>query len=1716
MAGEIDPKAAEDLAKSVQAIKASTIDATKAFEEQLRIITQMRDVMSQMAGNLDGMGKQGQTGLLSPDGWAQVSKNIKSTTEHTSKAAGVMEKLGKIMKSPVTSAAIVMAGAFTGLVQGFKNLGALGKGVFNVLGSIAESAFAVGHAIVSIPFKMLDGLIGMASKGGDNSYAVALEEVRDQFGSLKSESSRAVLDIAHNMDKMNQTGVSATSIFGNMAERVKAVNELAKGMGSTFQVFQKEIEQNGVAIMMYQKGLGLTDEQMGAIGSTAMRMGKGVAEIQNDMTKQALGMSKAFGLNAKVLSKDMGKAMADLAHFGHLSSKEMAVSAAFAQKLGVSVDKLTGIMDATSTFDQTAEGMSKLNETFGTNIDSTKMMMAQTPAAKLEILRKEFAKTGKSLESMNMQERMLIKQSSGMSDEMLNAALSSKNAGVSLDKLDKQGEKNEKKTLSQADAMHELADSIKKIPQSGASGGSFLDHIINGFSRGVQSSGVFMKLMRNIQGSLREATMFGVRMGKMFVDMFPGVKDIFGGLGDIFNPSRFRKMFGEIMKVFDVFKAGGTGKMEDFMSRIKEVFLDFFNTQEGPGQKVLGGFKKFGETVAIIFGKMSEWVMIKLAGIVTDITAWLKSPPKIPGAAGGISDGIKKPFEAALSALSEKLMPALKDFVSTLASKLFTAIKESGMAKKIGIGMAAVVMGPAIMGIAGSLVTAGVMKKAGTSLVGGLTTGATQASKLMSAANATAPGGGTDAQKVGVTNEALQQGIPSQESQESMESAGKSNISWAGVTKFVVGLAGFYYVAKQMFAAALEMVKGVAVADIASAGLVMIAISAMMVPAASAMKTISEAGSANFGKVMLALFGIGLMMEGGLSILFKAIDGIKKNNVGVKDLATTALLFLEVGGVIAIAVAVVKVAEKVSDISAALKGLVAIGIVVAAMGVTAVAMLVLTALASPSRISAVGDLMLKMSATFLIASAVVVAAAAIGLVTNPVTAALAVVGLAAIGTTILAMAAMTLLLMTQLNDMPAGSALEGKTKAFSNVMDSVTNLAAQIANILKGLDFGFFESEASKAKKLGLVTGMIKTLLNGDDNKGGLQGIITSVIAGMQTLTPDKIATANALSNVLNSVGSVMSTITGSIKDMQSESTHWYSVTDKSTEQSLVMKSVGAMMTSTMTGIKDLISQICTSISQIQNPEAFAKAAPAVISILSASGSLISAIAPKVSEFQKETNSPAARGVTLKNASVDGAGLTAMADSIRILLSAMATSIPSLVEQIVNVAGKISIANLQKIPIIIEIIKAVATFMSAAGNLGGTKTTEIKDGDKVTKIAENMPTLNSLIVSLQDGLPKVIDAMVALVGKLPKGFSSKIGSIKEITTAMKAVGELMSALNDPFKGVTATGQNDKGANNHGDTVVIRLTDLKIYIDKMAAKDVGLPSVLTAASKLVTSATSSMGWDLSTGIKSITTVFVAIGELMTSLNDPFAGVTAPLGLRGDTVMERLKALKKYIDLMSADADGLPAVIKAAATLESKSAAAGTISGSGFKGFADSVKQIVESMNDICTQVITVQDKAIDTAKITTLNTNMQAVPGLLAGNFTNITTELTTNVIKSSVAALRAVQQMVALTQAVDTSLSKLPNLNLGTKLEAVAKGAGLGGSAVYTVQGKDVVINVAFTVTMDVGTVENIIINRKESVIRDRINYAIKNAAADPKKDSAYIRPRAGANGTPVAGEVGN
>jgi hypothetical protein len=96
--------------------------------------------------------------------------------------------------------------------------------------------------------------------------------------------------------------------------------------------------------------------------------------------------------------------------------------------------------------------------------------------------------------------------------------------------------------------------------------------------------------------------------------------------------------------------------------------------------------------------------------------------------------------------------------------------------------------------------------------------------------------------------------------------------------------------------------------------------------------------------------------------------------------------------------------------------------------------------------------------------------------------------------------------------------------------------------------------------------------------------------------------------------------------------------------------------------------------------------------------------------------------------------------------------------------------------------------------------------------------------------------------------------------------------------------------------------------------------------------------------------------------------------------------------------------------------------------------------------------------------------------------------------LRAVGDMVKAANQLDAALSdgNVAKLNVAAKLSNVAKAVGLGGAAKYTITNKNVVVQIDLTVTMKADEVERVILQRKTSVIRDRLNSAAYEGSSKP------------------------
>ena len=623
----------------------------------------------------------------------KTDKQFKTLFEQMAQRA---EKTGGVLKDKFAKQIFVATAALKGMQQGFKTVIALGQGFTSFLYSVVDGLANVAASIIAIPFKMLQGLIDMGAKAftGMSELMVELEKLRKQFGAFSSPTNKAIISTATHLEGFKATGLSAWRVFGTLAERLQYIGELAKEMGGAFNSLRKEMEQNGGAILAYQKGLGIANEDMKQLMRNSVSSGVKMSDTLKDMTKYSLEMGKSFksyGIDAKVISREMAQAATDVKHFGGASTKQIAEASTFAHGLGLELKDIVGTLDKFDTFDQAAENAAKLGQAFGVNLDAFKLMNAQSPAEQVDMMRKAFRAAGKDASTMGRAELKLLAQTTGLDEGVAKTAFSLHNQGLSLDEIKKKSGDASKKTLTQEQAMGQLADAIERMVKAGQEmKGGFFDAFFDGIKRGMMSSREFYGMMMNIHMALQQVMMVGVRLGRELVHIVPGLSDILGGLKDFFQPKKFSEMFEGIStavkRFFDPTSAD-KGSIPNLVKGLRDVIEDMFSKEGSSGKKILDGFQKFFEMAANVAGDVMVFMSDHIAdGIkyVIDLLTGKKSL-NVPGSTGTMGflgkflDPIIKGLQHAWTVLS----PAVWDLVVTLGDKLVDFIKKPEVWDKV-------------------------------------------------------------------------------------------------------------------------------------------------------------------------------------------------------------------------------------------------------------------------------------------------------------------------------------------------------------------------------------------------------------------------------------------------------------------------------------------------------------------------------------------------------------------------------------------------------------------------------------------------------------------------------------------------------------------------------------------------------------------------------------------------------------------------------------------------------------------------------------------------------------------------------------------------------------------------------------------------------------------------------------------------------------------------
>lgn len=604
----------------------SLLEKRCALEANLAKSCSKQGAMAQEAAA--ALGQQSESLEKVGGGWSTVNQSLeegaKKQKEVKKQSEGWLK--GLLNKGKGIFGATAAVG---GLVKGFKGLASVGKAVVIGLKSVVKGLFNVGKSIIKIPFKVFSGLLATANEAAEMGQVLrqAYEDVRKEFGSFAEGPAKNVIgaykDLSKSSGDLAGTGLSVGQVFGfgpeGAAKMMQEVGGLAKALGPNLSMLGDDFKKSAGQAVMFSKGLGISAEGMAGLMKDAKLSGKSQSEMMTEIGSQSLQMAKKFGLSSKDIGRDIAAMKGDFTTFGNMSVKTMAATSAYARKLGMDMKDLKGVVDKFDDFEGAAQSVGQLNQAFGIQLDTMKMMNAENPAERIDMMRKAFFAAGKSIESMTRHEKKLLAAQTGLSESALKNAFSAENQGVAYEDFADAAQDAEDQQMSQAEVMKKLAKGIEKITKIAMKFSSIFDAIFKGFMHFMKTSPKMQKLWAQIRQMMWAFFELGQILGEFFADVLDK-SGVLGALMEYFDPAPIIYFIQDIkkplMELAD-WLATGKGSPDKVFEKFFNSFSTLFSQRGAAGKKVGTAMGRLGIMFSKLFGKLVEWLIPKVISMFT-------------------------------------------------------------------------------------------------------------------------------------------------------------------------------------------------------------------------------------------------------------------------------------------------------------------------------------------------------------------------------------------------------------------------------------------------------------------------------------------------------------------------------------------------------------------------------------------------------------------------------------------------------------------------------------------------------------------------------------------------------------------------------------------------------------------------------------------------------------------------------------------------------------------------------------------------------------------------------------------------------------------------------------------------------------------------------------------------------------------------------------------
>jgi len=650
-----------------------------AAEGAAKAAERMNDLDLSSAGTTQNIG--GLTKVIEKQGKAFEKANkeagFKKGGDGKNNVFEQLAKSSKVAKVGVT----LLAGAFNLLGKAVKGITSILSGMWDVVTSILGAIPKMIGGLIDLGGRIFDSMIQGSEDVRQHMFEVrkALEKVKEKFGDThKSAASDIKSFVSTAIGMYNRFG---DSIFGSVEEASSFALELA-GSGEMATILSKQLKESENEIIKFAKGLGTTGEESAALMNMAYSSGTDLVEIYKQIGQQSQGLASRLGLNAKVLAKNIQIATKDVKHFGKATIQAMSESAAYANKMGVSLDKIVGVLDKFDTFEDAANNVSKLSQAFGVNLDTMKLVEAETPEERLEMLKDSFNAAGKSLDSLSRRELSYAAGLIGLDEAATKNLLSNKNQANSLEEVKNASSEVANEMKSMGDVLKQVTKDIAmNLKQLTRETKGFFDTFIDGILTGIERTPEMQKIFKNISQALDAVFIAGTKLGAAFVNAFPGVKKMLDALGQFFNPAKIGEMFSGFTRSFESFFKSlktGTGDVRELFSDLSKNLTDYFTSQGPAGSEFLQGVKEFWNAIKQIIATAILGIGDLIAEGLSFIADFFEGKRKLPSGKDVLSSA-----KSGLGKVGEELSPigkaAMASFgkIGEQVGRIWEPLKES-------------------------------------------------------------------------------------------------------------------------------------------------------------------------------------------------------------------------------------------------------------------------------------------------------------------------------------------------------------------------------------------------------------------------------------------------------------------------------------------------------------------------------------------------------------------------------------------------------------------------------------------------------------------------------------------------------------------------------------------------------------------------------------------------------------------------------------------------------------------------------------------------------------------------------------------------------------------------------------------------------------------------------------------------------------------------------